>query len=77
MFFFFRNLGLAWESVTPITHIWEKSPPKKLFSVVGGGLPLPDPVLEMLAHLKSDITDHSHRCCVFFSAFVLLRKYPI
>ena len=26
---FFRGLDLVWESATPPTHIWEKSPKKK------------------------------------------------
>ena len=29
--FFFRGLDLVWESATPPTHIWERSPKKKVF----------------------------------------------
>ena len=46
-FFFLRGYDLVWESATPPTHIWEKSPKKNVFFVVvflggwvGGGLPL-------------------------------------
>ena len=31
IFFFFRGLDLVWESATPTTHIWERSPKKKRF----------------------------------------------
>ena len=38
------GLDLVWESVTPPTHIWEKSPPKKFFFVGT----FPNPFLHIL-----------------------------
>ena len=31
IWFFLRGLNLVWESATPPTHIWEKSPKKTFF----------------------------------------------
>ena len=39
-----RGLDLVWESATPPTHIWEKSPPKKFFFVGT----FPNPFLHIL-----------------------------